>query len=434
MSECGDARRDPREESHEDHREDNDRDLNDASRQPPALLSSAGEFQGAEPLNKGVNEAGGRIMTASQLFDTEVPVDRHLESSEHLPSTSRTDLPVPFVKEASSTDGNCEGTQAQSTDSTDSGTNWHRDLNIKAEQVIKDCGEWGTPLAAVMEKLADGRIRRMDVTDYCEILEDSNEARRRIDFLETAANARHHTEQKQLLQNETLDQQRKMEEPRTFTPQSEQKSGETTMIFEDLEGELMRVTEGLMSAERSRRTAEAERDELRNVASSAFCVLRFLLNEEHKLESNLHAAEEALKEEKQNSQRACEKLREVKALTDMLKVNLEHEKFTVKRLKAAAIFYKRQNEQLRRELDDVKTACCSQLRSATSHSESCSRDKTSAQAAHEPQCATTLHHPTFNTAALRDAHLDTTEPMRSLEKEPGLKLQLQVEETSKLRE
>ncbi|KAK8775235.1 hypothetical protein V5799_031421 [Amblyomma americanum] len=130
-----------------------------------------------------------------------------------------------------------------------------------------------------------------------------------------------------------------MEEPRTFTPQSEQKSRDTTMIFENLEDGLLRVTEDLMSAERSRRTAEAERDELRNVASSALCMLRFLPNEKCKLESSLLSAEEALEEEKQNSQTAREKLREVKVLADILKVNLEHENFTVKRLKAAAIFY-----------------------------------------------------------------------------------------------
>ncbi|KAK8770523.1 hypothetical protein V5799_013012 [Amblyomma americanum] len=206
------------------------------------------------------------------------------------------------------------------------------------------------------------------------------------------------------------------------------------MIFEDLEDELLPVIEDLKSAERSRRTVERERDELQKVASSDFCQLRFLLNEEHKLESNSHAAQEALKELKQSTQTAREKLREVNALAYMLKINLENEKFTAKRFEAAALFYKSQNKQLRRELDDVKRACCLQLRSATSQSESCSRDRTTPQAAHEPQCATTLRDPIFNRAALREAYVDTTEPLCSLEKEPGCKLQVQVEETSKLRE
>ncbi|KAK8775236.1 hypothetical protein V5799_031422 [Amblyomma americanum] len=435
MSECGDARPDPREEGHKGHREVNERDLDDATRQPPAWLSSAGEFQGAEPLNKSVNDAGGRIKTASELFDGEVPVDRHLEGSKHNDTTPRTDLPVPLVKASSATDGTREGTQGQCTDNTDRRTRWYRDLKVKAQQMTKNCGEFGRNLAAIMEKLEDERSSRIDLSDYCEILEkDIKEARRRIDLLETAVSARHRTEQGQLVRNETLDQQREMEETRSFTPQTDKKCGETAMIFEDLEEELLRVTEHLMSAERSRRAAEAERDELRNVTSSAFCVLKFLLNLKRKLEGNLHAASEALKEEKQNSQTAREKLREVKALADMLKVNLEYEEFTAKRFKAAALFYKRQNEQLRCELDNAKRACCSRLQSATSQSESCSREKTSVQAAHEPQCATTLRDPTFNRAALRDAYLDTTEPMCSLEKEPGWKLQLHVEETSKLRE
>ncbi|KAK8758890.1 hypothetical protein V5799_003479 [Amblyomma americanum] len=206
------------------------------------------------------------------------------------------------------------------------------------------------------------------------------------------------------------------------------------MIFEDLENQLLRGIEDLKSTERSRRTAEAERDELRNVASSASCMLRFLQKNERKLECILHAAEEALKEEKQNSQTACEEIREVTAVADKLQVDLEHETFTAKRLQAAAIFYERQNEQLRRELDDVKKTFCSQLGSATSQSESCLRDKTSAQGAHAPQCATTLRDPTFNRAALREAYVDTTEPMCSFENVPGWKLQLHVEETSKLRE
>ncbi|KAK8756546.1 hypothetical protein V5799_013474 [Amblyomma americanum] len=286
-----------------------------------------------------------------------------------------------------------------------------------------------------MKKLADERSRRMDLSAHCETLEeDLKESWRRIAVLETAASARHHTEQEQPVPNEILDQQREMEETTIFTPESEEKSRMTTMIFEDLEDDLLRGIEDLMSAERSRRTAEAERDELRNVASSAFCMVRFLLNEEHKLESNLRAAQEALKEEKQNTQTAREKLLEVNALAYMLKVNLKNEKFTAKRFKAAALFYKSQNEQLRRELGDVKRACCSQLRSGTSHLDSFSRGRTSPQAAHEPQCATTLREPTSNRAALHNAYLDTTEPMCSLQKEPGWKLHLQVEETSELRE
>ncbi|KAK8779384.1 hypothetical protein V5799_019274 [Amblyomma americanum] len=361
-------------------------------------------------------------MTASLLFDREIQADRHLEVSKHMESTLRTDLPEPLVKEASATDGTREGTQAQSTDSSDSRTKWYRDFKIRAQ---KDCGEWDTPLAAIMEKMSDERVRRMVLTGNCEIMaEGFKEARRRIDLLEAATNARYHTAQEPLVLDETLDKQREMDETRTFTPQSEQKSGETTMIFEDLEDELLRVIEDLMSAERSRRTAEAERDELRNVASSAFCMLRFLLNEDRELESNLHAAEEALKEEKQNSQTACEKLRELKARADKLKVNLKNEKFTAKRFKAAAPLYKRQNEQLRRELDDVKRACCSLLRSATRQSESYSRDKRSAkEAEHKHPYATTLRDLTLNRAALLEAYLDTTDPMCSLE-EPGLKLQL----------
>ncbi|KAK8775234.1 hypothetical protein V5799_031420 [Amblyomma americanum] len=416
MSECGDARRGPRKEGHKGHREDNERDLNDASRQPPAWLSSAGEFQGTEQLNNGVNEAGGRIMTGSQCFYREDPVDRHLESSKHMDSTPRTDLPVPLVKAASATNSTYELSEARSSGSPDSRTKWCRDIKFNAEQETEDCGEFGSNLAAIMKKLADERSGRIDLTDYCEILEkDLKEARRRIDLLETAASARHRTEQEQLVRNETLDQQREMEETRTFTLQSGQQSGETTMIFEDLENELLRVTEDLKSAERSLRTAEAERDELRNVTSSAFCMLRFLLNEKHELEKNLHAAEETLKEEKQYSQTAREKLRDVKALADKLKVDLEHEKLTAMRFKTAHLFYKRQNEQLRRELDDVKRACCSQLRSVTSKSESCSRDKISVQAPRETQCATTLRDPTFNRAALYDPYLDIAEPMCSLE-------------------
>lgn len=121
-----------------------------------------------------------------------------------------------------------------------------------------------------------------------------------------------------LLQAQAKDSARDAEEARAARDELAVTSKETERKLKNLEAELAQMTEDLAAAERGRRAAEAERDELQEEVNANVNKSAVMIDEKRRLEARISTLEEELEEEQSNSEVLMDRARKAQISIEQL--------------------------------------------------------------------------------------------------------------------
>nr|CAG4643693.1 EOG090X00BY [Lepidurus arcticus] len=158
------------------------------------------------------------------------------------------------------------------------------------------------------------------------------------------------------LQAQMKDYQRDAEEARAGRDEmlALLKDGEKKV--KNLEAELLTLTEELAAAERARRAAEAERDDLAEELASIANRGTLMADEKRRFEARIQALEEELEEEQSNSETSLERARKAQLNVDQLNTDLSAEKTVSQKLENQRSLLERQNKELKSKLSELETS------------------------------------------------------------------------------
>uniref|UniRef100_T1J1V1 Myosin motor domain-containing protein n=1 Tax=Strigamia maritima TaxID=126957 RepID=T1J1V1_STRMM len=122
-----------------------------------------------------------------------------------------------------------------------------------------------------------------------------------------------------------------------------------------LEAELMQAQEDHSAAERIRRTAESERDELLEEMTSNANKGSLMADEKRRLESRIQQLEEEVEEEQSNLEIQMEKTRKIQMQADQQMADLASERSTSQKLENQRVHLERQNKELKSKLQELET-------------------------------------------------------------------------------
>merc|ERR1711936_109648 len=111
-----------------------------------------------------------------------------------------------------------------------------------------------------------------------------------------------------------------------------------------------------MGAERARRTAEAERDDLQEEISSSAVKGSIMSDEKRRLDARIAALEEELEEEQGNSEVLMERAKKAQINIEQLTTELAQERGQVQKLENSRMLLERQNKELKAKLSEVETS------------------------------------------------------------------------------
>ncbi|KAK3091423.1 hypothetical protein FSP39_019778 [Pinctada imbricata] len=121
-----------------------------------------------------------------------------------------------------------------------------------------------------------------------------------------------------------------------------------------LEADLLKMQEDLQAAERARRNAEAERDELQDEISSNTTGKSALLDEKRRLEARIQQLEDELDDEQSNSETANDKLRKSQMALEQMNADLNSERSVTQKLEGQRTSLERQNKEMKEKLQELE--------------------------------------------------------------------------------
>merc|ERR1712008_661390 len=119
-----------------------------------------------------------------------------------------------------------------------------------------------------------------------------------------------------------------------------------------LEADLTQMAEDLSSAERARRTAEAERDDLQEEINSSAGKGSLHSDEKRRLDARIAALEEELG----NSEVLMERAKKAQINIEQITTELAQERGQVQKLENSRMLLERQNKELKAKLSEVETS------------------------------------------------------------------------------
>merc|ERR1711936_811477 len=124
----------------------------------------------------------------------------------------------------------------------------------------------------------------------------------------------------------------------------------------NLEADMIQLQEDLSAAERARRTAEAERDDLQEEINSSAGKGSIMSDEKRRLDARIAALEEELEEEQGNSEMLMERAKKAQINIEQLTTELAQERGQCQKLENNRMLLERQNKELKTKLNEVETA------------------------------------------------------------------------------
>merc|ERR1712141_328530 len=121
-------------------------------------------------------------------------------------------------------------------------------------------------------------------------------------------------------------------------------------------GEMIQLQEDLSAAERARRTAEAERDDLQEEMNSNAGKGSIMSDEKRRLDARIAALEEELEEEQGNSEVLMERAKKAQISIEQPTTELAQERGQVQKLENSRMLLERQNKELKAKLSEVETS------------------------------------------------------------------------------
>uniref|UniRef100_A0AAZ3PJU7 Myosin-9 n=1 Tax=Oncorhynchus tshawytscha TaxID=74940 RepID=A0AAZ3PJU7_ONCTS len=143
---------------------------------------------------------------------------------------------------------------------------------------------------------------------------------------------------------------RELEDTRMSRDEIMAQAKENEKKLKSMEADMIQMTEELASAERVKRQAQQERDELQDEINNQAAKNALIAEEKRRLEARIAQLEEELEEEQCNTELVNDRLKR----TDQMTVELTAERSTSQRLEGARSQLERQNKELKLKLQELE--------------------------------------------------------------------------------
>uniref|UniRef100_A0A672GLQ0 Myosin-9 n=1 Tax=Salarias fasciatus TaxID=181472 RepID=A0A672GLQ0_SALFA len=237
-----------------------------------------------------------------------------------------------------------------------------RDLQARDEQGEERRKQLVKQVREMEVELEDERRQRSQALSSRKKLEmDLAELEVQID----AANKGRDDALKQLkkLQAQMKELMRELDELRLSRDEAVNSAKETEKKLKALEADTLHFQEDLATAERLKRQAQTERDELQDEINSSNTKNSLLTDEKRRLEARIAQLEEDLEEEQLNTEMVNDRLKRATLQTEQLTTELSTERSTSQRLEGARSQLDRQNKELKLKQQELEGTIKSKYKS-----------------------------------------------------------------------
>uniref|UniRef100_A0A669F525 Myosin-9 n=1 Tax=Oreochromis niloticus TaxID=8128 RepID=A0A669F525_ORENI len=156
------------------------------------------------------------------------------------------------------------------------------------------------------------------------------------------------------LQAQMKDVIRELEDTRLSRDEILTQSKETEKKLKGMEADMLQMQEELAAAERVKRQAQQERDELQDEINNQAAKNAQVAEERRRLEARIAQLEEELEEEQCNTELVNDRLKKAMLQTDQMNVELTAERSTSQRVEGARAQLDRQNKELKLKLQELE--------------------------------------------------------------------------------
>ncbi|XP_052346298.1 myosin-9-like isoform X2 [Oncorhynchus keta] len=228
-----------------------------------------------------------------------------------------------------------------------------RDLQARDEQGEERRKQLVKQVREMETELEDERRQKVLATAAKKKLEaDLGELEAGIDM----ANKGRDEALKQLKKLQALlkDQMRELEDLRLSREEALNMAKEHEKKLKAIEADTIRLQEELASAERVKKQAQTERDELQDELTGHNSKNSLTVDEKRRLDTRIAKLEEELEEEQLNTEMVNDRLRRNMLQTDQLVTELTAERSTAQRLEGTQAQLDRQNKELKLKLQELE--------------------------------------------------------------------------------
>ncbi|XP_062387894.1 myosin-9 isoform X1 [Sardina pilchardus] len=166
------------------------------------------------------------------------------------------------------------------------------------------------------------------------------------------------------LQAQMKDLLRELEDTRMSRDEILAQAKDNEKKLKSMEADMIQMSEELAAAERMKRQAQQERDELQDEINSQASKNALIAEEKRKLESRIAQLEEELEEEQCNTELVNDRLKKALLQNDQINVELTAERSTAQRLEGARSQLERQNKELKLKLQEMESTVKSKYKAS----------------------------------------------------------------------
>ncbi|XP_074553570.1 myosin-9-like isoform X1 [Halichoeres trimaculatus] len=156
------------------------------------------------------------------------------------------------------------------------------------------------------------------------------------------------------LQAQMKDLIRELEDTRMSREEILAQSKETEKKLKGMEADMLQMQEEVAAAERAKRQAQQERDELQDEINNQAAKNAQAAEERRRLEARIAQLEEELEEEQCNTELVNDRLKKAMLQTDQMNVELTAERSSSQRVEGARAQLERQNKELKLKLQELE--------------------------------------------------------------------------------
>ncbi|KAM3598487.1 uncharacterized protein V6R79_018664 [Siganus canaliculatus] len=147
---------------------------------------------------------------------------------------------------------------------------------------------------------------------------------------------------------------RELEDTRMSREEILAQSKETEKKLKGMEADMLQMQEEVAAAERAKRQAQLERDELQDEINNQAAKNAQVAEERRRLEARIAQLEEELEEEQCNTELVNDRLKKSMLQTDQMNVELAAERSSSQRVEGARAQLERQNKELKLKLQELE--------------------------------------------------------------------------------
>ncbi|XP_056144692.1 myosin-9-like isoform X1 [Lampris incognitus] len=159
---------------------------------------------------------------------------------------------------------------------------------------------------------------------------------------------------------------RELEDTRMSREEILAQAKETEKKLKGMEADMIQMQEELAAAERVKRQAQQERDELQDEINNQASKNAQIAEEKRRLEARIAQLEEELEEEQNNTELVNDRLKRAILQNDQMNVELTAERSTSQRIEGARAQLERQNKELKLKLQELEGTVKSKYKASIS--------------------------------------------------------------------